>query len=44
MQGNVNDVPVSYHVTEGTLSMYFEFPNYTRIIWFYKVAFYQHLC
>ena len=34
----------SHHVTEGTYSMYFEIPNYTWIIWFYKVAFYQHLC
>ena len=33
----------SHHVTEGTYSMYFEIPNYTWIIWFYKVAFYQDL-
>ena len=34
----------NHHVTEGTYSMYFEIPNYTWIIWFYKVVFYQHLC
>ena len=34
----------SHHVTEGTYSMYFEIPNYTWIIWFYRVAFYQYIC